>query len=297
VTGSASSTLFRNGEQVASSPSFGQLTADGLPAEKATYKFVTTGTRTGTAYSGRTELTVTFSSAATEQPTAMPARTVRYQPAVDGGNTVQRTQATVLPIILDGTPGAVLPAVTKVDVQVSGDDGNTWQRASVVRVGSGYQALFATPAGPSVSLKAHVVDAEGQQYGPDGDRGLPAALIRARRNPQSPEALGVSVVPWVSRSALTASRSSPRPNPHHPLARLTPPIAANPHRSKQPTAQHDADHLQLRVANGADDHLVGGAAESQVTPPTIASYWRGGSSWLMHWPARRMDVVSGRHLA
>nr|WP_239062346.1 S8 family serine peptidase [Streptomyces sp. SID13031] len=160
-TDSASSTLYRNGEQVASSGSFGFVFAEGLPAENASYKLVTTGMRSGTAYSGRTDLTLTFSSAATAQETALPARTVRYQPAVDSRNTVKRTPVTVLPLVLDGTPGATLPAVKKVAVQVSGDDGKTWKAATVVRSGAGYQAIFATPAGAKVSLRAQVADVAG----------------------------------------------------------------------------------------------------------------------------------------
>jgi len=160
-TDTASSILYRNGEQVASSNSFGFVFAEGLPAEKATYKFVTTGTRLDTAFSGRTDLTVTFSSAATEKATAVPVHTVRYRPDVDSRNTVKRTPVTVLPLVVDGTPGAALPAVKKVTVQVSGDDGKTWKAATVVRAGSGYKALFATPAGAKVSLKAHVLDVVG----------------------------------------------------------------------------------------------------------------------------------------
>jgi hypothetical protein len=63
--------------------------------------------------------------------------------------------------VLDGTPGATLPVVKKVEVQVSGDDGKTWKAAAVVPSGAGYKAVFATPAGATVSLKAHVVDAAG----------------------------------------------------------------------------------------------------------------------------------------
>ncbi|WP_020392436.1 S8 family serine peptidase [Kribbella catacumbae] len=158
---SASSKLYRNGEEVASADSFGYLDVAGLPAGKAAYKLVMTGTRTDTAYSRRTDLTVTFSSAATGEKTALPARTVRYQPDVDSRNTVKRTPVTVLPVVLDGTPGATLPTVKKVEVQVSGDDGKTWKAATVVRSGAGYKAIFATPAGATVSLKAHVVDAAG----------------------------------------------------------------------------------------------------------------------------------------
>jgi hypothetical protein len=67
----------------------------------------------------------------------------------------------MLPIVLDGTPGAVLPMVKKFQVQVSGDGGATWKPASVVPSGSAYVATFATPAGTSVSLKANLVDAAG----------------------------------------------------------------------------------------------------------------------------------------
>ncbi|MEV8374931.1 S8 family serine peptidase [Kribbella sp. NPDC056861] len=160
-TDSAGSTLYRDGEQVATSGDFGSVFAEGLPAGKAAYKLVTTGTRADTAYSGRTDLTLTFSSAATAQQTVLPARTVRYQPTVDSRNTVRRTTRTVLPLVLDGTPGAKLPAVKKVAVQVSGDDGKTWKPATVVRSGTGYKALFTTPSGTTVSLRAQVVDVAG----------------------------------------------------------------------------------------------------------------------------------------
>jgi hypothetical protein len=55
----------------------------------------------------------------------------------------------------------VLPAVKKLELKVSGDDGKTWKSATVVRTGSGYQAIFVTPKGGAVSLKAHLVDAAG----------------------------------------------------------------------------------------------------------------------------------------
>ncbi|MFG1814623.1 S8 family serine peptidase [Kribbella sp. NPDC049174] len=161
VRSSGSSTLYRNGAEVATSGSFGGVAASGLPADKASYKFVTSGTQTVSGFSTRTDLTATFSSAAPAAKTALPVRTVRYKPDVDAQNTVKRTAVTVLPIVLDGTPGAVLPAVKQLQVQVSGDGGTTWKAASVVPSGAGYKAVFATPAGPSVSLKATLVDAAG----------------------------------------------------------------------------------------------------------------------------------------
>jgi hypothetical protein len=160
-TDSANSTLYRGGEQVATSPGFGFVQASGLPAGKAAYKFVTSGTQTVSGLSSRIDLTLTFNSAAATAEKSLPARTIRFQPDVDGNNTVKRTPVTVLPIVLDGTPRATLPAVKKLEVQVSGDDGKTWQKASVVPAGQGYKAIFATPKGASVSLRAHLVDAGG----------------------------------------------------------------------------------------------------------------------------------------
>jgi hypothetical protein len=120
--------------------------------------------QTRPSYSGlstRIDLSLTFSSAGAEGEVPIPMRTVRYQPAVDSKNVVRRTPVTVLPVRLDTLPGATSPAVRKLEIQVSGDDGVTWKKASVVRVGSGYKAIFATPKGTTVSLKAHLVDAGG----------------------------------------------------------------------------------------------------------------------------------------
>ncbi|MEI8412653.1 MULTISPECIES: S8 family serine peptidase [unclassified Kribbella] len=161
VNTSGSSKLYRNGSEVASSGGFGSVSASGLPADEASYTFVTSGTQTVSGFSTRTDLTATFSSAATEVETALPVRTVRYQPDVNDQNTVKRTPVTVLPIVLDGTPGAVLPAVKKLQLQVSGDAGATWKPASVVPSGVGYKAVFPTPAGTTLSLKATVIDAKG----------------------------------------------------------------------------------------------------------------------------------------
>ncbi len=157
-----SSKLYRNGQQIAEFPYFGAAEAFDLPAEKAQYKLVTSLTRPSySSFSTRIDLTSTFSSAKTATETSLPLRTVRYQPAVDQRNTVLRTAVTELPVVLDGTPGVVLPTVTKLEIQVSGDEGKTWKAAAVVRSGAGYKAIFVTPKGGSVSLKAQVADAAG----------------------------------------------------------------------------------------------------------------------------------------
>jgi hypothetical protein len=160
ATDTAGSKLYRDGVAVAESDQFGYVDATGLPAGEAAYKFVTSATRPSVSgFSTRTDLTWTFSSAASAEETQLPLQTVRYRPAVDSKNTAERVPVTVLPLQLASVPGATKPsAATKVELQVSGDDGKSWHKAAVVPGANGfYIATFATPQGAkTVSLKAKV---------------------------------------------------------------------------------------------------------------------------------------------
>jgi len=159
-----SSKLLRNGTVVAESDRFGEAYAENLPAEKAKYTFQSSMTRqTYSAFSTRTDLTWTFTSAATTAETLIPLVGVSYQPKVDQDNTADRKPVTVLPFSLVAQPDGALPAVKKVDLQVSGDNGKTWHKAAVAPAGHGsYQAIFATPKGAkTISLKTHLADTHG----------------------------------------------------------------------------------------------------------------------------------------
>lgn len=153
---SASSVLYRDGVQVASEDAFGFAIAEGLPAGKATYKFVTTGTQSRTGFATRVDLSATFTSAATTTETPLPISTVRFQPKVDSDNQAARTEVTELPVLVDGAKH-----LKSLKVEVSGDNGTTWTPARVTRTTKGYQAAFTTPAGPTVSLRTHLVDRAG----------------------------------------------------------------------------------------------------------------------------------------
>ncbi|MEV6282588.1 S8 family serine peptidase [Kribbella sp. NPDC051770] len=158
---SASSKLYRDGKLLSELPDFGYAEVSDVPAEPAAYRFETSMTRSVSWLSTRTDLVATFRSAGGEQE-QFPIRTVRYLPDVDARNTVRRSPVTVLPVRLQGAPGVRLPAVRELSVQVSGDAGKTWRPARVVRVGADeYRAVFPTPAGPSVALRARTVDAAG----------------------------------------------------------------------------------------------------------------------------------------
>ncbi|MFK4088601.1 S8 family serine peptidase [Kribbella sp. NPDC020789] len=159
-----SSKLLRDGKVVAESAYFGEVVASGLPAAKATYVFQTSLTRQSlTAFSTRTDLTWTFSSAATPKETLLPMITVGYHPKVDKLNVADRTPVTVLPFTLAAQPDGAVPVVKKAELQVSGDNGKTWHKAAVVPAGKGaYKAIFATPKNAkTISLKAHVADSHG----------------------------------------------------------------------------------------------------------------------------------------
>jgi len=154
---SASTTLYRDGVQVAAAEkSFGVAIADGLPAERATYKLVTTGTQSSTGFATRVDLTATFTSAATTGTTPLPISTVRFQPDVDGDNRAPRTAVTTLPVRVDGSTH-----LKSLQIEVSGDNGTTWTQAKVTRTPKGYQATFPTPAGAGVSLRASLTDSAG----------------------------------------------------------------------------------------------------------------------------------------
>ncbi|WP_344847688.1 S8 family serine peptidase [Kribbella ginsengisoli] len=158
-----SSKLYRNGQLAGESGWFGDLVVSDLPAGKAAYKYVTSLDRSSLLkQSSRTELIFTFGSAGSDKLQAIPLRTVGYTPAVDSRNTVKRSTVTVLPIHLTAQAGSTrLPAVKKLELKVSGDDGKTWKPAVVVRKGAGYRAIFVTPKGGAISLKAQLADAAG----------------------------------------------------------------------------------------------------------------------------------------
>jgi subtilisin family serine protease len=163
ATDSESSKLYRNGQLAGESKGFGDLVVGDLPAGKASYKYVASLDRSSLLkQSSRIDLIFTFRSGGSDKVQLIPLRTVGYKPAVDSKNTVKRSPVTVLPIQLTAQPGSTgLPAVKKLALKVSGDDGKTWKPATVVRTGSGYRAIFVTPKGGAVSLKAQLVDAAG----------------------------------------------------------------------------------------------------------------------------------------
>jgi len=164
ATDTNSTRLLRDGKVIAEAESLGAIETTGLPPESATYTLAMAMTRQSySALSTRTELSWTFRSGATERETLLPIIGLRYQPKVDVTNVARRTPVSVLPFSLVSQPGASVPAIRKIELEVSGDGGKSWRKATVAPHGrDGYQAVFATPdQAQAISLRAHVTDAQG----------------------------------------------------------------------------------------------------------------------------------------
>nr|WP_238354867.1 S8 family serine peptidase [Kribbella sandramycini] len=161
---SASTKLRRDGQVVAESPFFGTVEATNLPPGKAKYTVESSTTRDSSSFvSTRTDLRWTFESDTTPKEIRLPIVGLRYQPNVDLRNAVQRTPISVLPFTAVTQPGAPVPTLRTVTLEISGDDGRTWHQATVTPQGANkYQATFPTPENArSISLRSQVIDAQG----------------------------------------------------------------------------------------------------------------------------------------
>ncbi len=162
IDATGTSKLLRGGEVIAEE-GIGGIYATDLPAEKTTYTFESTTRPLSPRFGERIDYRWTFTSAATEQATRLPIVTIRYLPRIGQDNIADRTPVTTMPIVLGTQHDGSLPGIKTVELQVSGDDGKTWQPAKVTKTdNANYRAVFATPKGAkAVSLRTEVVDAEG----------------------------------------------------------------------------------------------------------------------------------------
>ncbi|MEV8372183.1 S8 family serine peptidase [Kribbella sp. NPDC056861] len=157
--------LYRDGELVVGyKDRFGWANPFDLPPEPATYKLVSTIDRHSVSrFSTRVEHVWTFRSGETgNAEDLLPLLSVRYRPVVDDHNLTARKPITRMPVVLTPQPGAPLPRIKQFTLQYQGAAGSPWRAAKLVRKATGqYVAEFPTPVGDSVSLRATVVDGDG----------------------------------------------------------------------------------------------------------------------------------------
>src|SRR5262249_28480436 len=103
------------------------------------------------------------------------ADAVTGQSALDLANTARASQWVSLHLTTSHQVGSAAPPVDDASVQVSYDDGPTWQAVSVRATGGGtFQAMYRHPAqGQYVSLRVSASDSAGN--------GEQQTLIRAYR--------------------------------------------------------------------------------------------------------------------
>ncbi|WP_327122002.1 S8 family serine peptidase [Streptomyces sp. NBC_01341] len=156
----ASTTLFRDGEKYAVADDVLDSVSFTLPPGEADYRLVTTVGRSeelgGERVSSRISAEYTFTSSRTERAVALPARAVRFAPALAADSTAPGGTDLVVPVTVEGA--AAGPGHSPLRVSVSYDGGATWAGSTVRR---GRVIVHNPPAGGSVSFRAEVRDRRG----------------------------------------------------------------------------------------------------------------------------------------
>ncbi|MGP4110045.1 S8 family peptidase [Streptomyces sp. 4N509B] len=159
VVTTVSTTLYRDGEELATGDNVIDWEEFELPAEEGDYELVTTLTRDGIAASVSTEVTAsyTFTSArpADGEVASLPASAVRFTPELALDSTSPAGETVSVPVTVQGSGAA---EGSQVVVSVSTDGGGTWEAAEVV---DGALTVENPEAGGSVSFRAEVTDPEG----------------------------------------------------------------------------------------------------------------------------------------
>jgi subtilisin family serine protease len=163
LTDTAITTVYKDGVKLDEQAQLGgQLT---VPAAAGQYKITMAATRSAPFnLSTGNSATWTFRSghAAGTRPLALPVSAIRFTPKLDLQNKAPAGCVFAIPLQVQHQPGAATRGTRTLDVQVSYDDGKTWTKATVLRLGDGGVALVRHPSGSGfVSLKASATDGAG----------------------------------------------------------------------------------------------------------------------------------------
>ncbi len=155
----ASTTLSLDGKEIASSPYPGWIAAPVPGAGKYTLATVTDRPAPYSAFGTHASASWTFNSpGTTASQTALPLMVVRASGRTDSEGLAPSGRLFVLDLKVSRQKGAVYGRVGAPRVEVSYDDGVTWERALVV----GSHALLFHPRGKAfVSLRMSVSDSLG----------------------------------------------------------------------------------------------------------------------------------------
>jgi subtilisin family serine protease len=154
--------LYADGRLVGRSgvPGDGRFT---VPAQPANYRLVSEVNRNHPTWplSTKVSLEWTFRSGHTDRPSALPLLTIGADPRTDMNNFAPARKRFMFPVKVDRQPGASGRAPVLRSVEVSHDDGATWQRARLCKAGGTWLAIVDQPAAGFVSLRASAADPDG----------------------------------------------------------------------------------------------------------------------------------------
>ncbi|BCB79868.1 S8 family serine peptidase [Phytohabitans flavus] len=164
LTDTSRTALYR-GDELVGATEFSAFGVFEVPPERGDYRLEVADTRSVGDLTTEVRGVWTFQSAHVPGEgvvARLPLSVVRFTPRLDADNAAPAGRRFQLPITVQGQPGAPGGKVKSLTVDVSYDDGKTWQKAQVSRDGGGWVASVRHPdAAGFVSLRASATDAGG----------------------------------------------------------------------------------------------------------------------------------------
>ena len=161
--GEGTTTLLRDGQVVGEYPYSGLGGFDVGP-ERATYTVRTSMSRPAAVLSSQIDVEWTFASEHSDAPApvALPMPALRFAPNLDGHNAAPAGKRFTIPMYVQRNGTGEVGQVNTPAVEVSYDDGTTWQPAKVACDGGNWKATVNHPAGATfASLRSTVTDLDG----------------------------------------------------------------------------------------------------------------------------------------
>ena len=155
--------FYQDGTKIAQLPAYFYDAAGPVPADEHTYRLEYGADRPGytVATSVQASWTFTSSQVASGTPTYIPLATFLFTPKVDLAGSARGGLAFV-PVSLQRQSGAATPAVSRISVEISYDDGATWKKTSPVPSGhDSWLMPVLQPKKGAVSLRASASFADG----------------------------------------------------------------------------------------------------------------------------------------
>ncbi|GAB3451834.1 S8 family serine peptidase [Actinophytocola sediminis] len=155
-------TVYRDGAELGTVP-VTEFAEFAVPAEESAYRVVAEARRDDAGWPLSTVVTAewAFASSSAGEGRALPMLTARFDPAVDLRNRAPGDRTFSFPLTVDRQDG---PAeIDSVSVEVSYDDGGTWQPAEVRADGDRWTVTVRHPLAGHASLRANVSDVDGNR--------------------------------------------------------------------------------------------------------------------------------------